>query len=231
MYGEECCPMSSFRSEWAARPDFHPEFGYLCPSPRRRRRLRPVLVAAAAVLAVGATMALAAAHRGDADGPALTVQSDTGADAIQASTPAAEVTAAPAPPQDTCKAAASGDPAGSFLGLHCRSSKPHTVRHGARAAYRVAVVILGRRDAPPAPAEAATVVAPGNEPAEKPVAAPAPLAHATPHPKKPRADVAGFGRELGRQDATVNAYAYDPYYERYRSDSLQRGFGGWFGGR
>jgi hypothetical protein len=231
MHREEFCPMSSFRSEWAARPDFHPEFGYLCPSPRRRRRLRLVLVAATAVLAVGATMALAAAHRGDADGRAAAVQRDSGADVTRASTSAADVAATPAPSQDACKAAASGDPVGSFLDLHCRSSKQH-VRHGARAAYRVAVVILGRTDAPPVPAEAAPVTAAGNEPggAEKPVAAtsPAPLAHAAPRPKKPKADVT---LALSRQNATVDAYAYDPYYNRYRADSLQRGYGGWFGGR
>jgi hypothetical protein len=233
MYGEECCPMSSFRSEWAARPDFHPEFGYLCPSARRRRRVRFVLVAATAVLAVGATMALAAAHRGDAEGRAAAVQRDASAEVTQASTSAADAVAAPAPApmQDACKAAASGDPVGSFLDRHCRSSKQH-VRHGARAAYRVAVVILGRTDAPPVPAEAAPVTAAGNDPAgvEKPVAAmsPAPLAHATPHPKKPRADAT---LALSRQNATIDAYAYDPYYNRYRADSLQRGYGGWFGGR
>jgi hypothetical protein len=228
--------MSSFRSEWAARPDFHPEFGYLCPSLRRRRRLRVVLVTAATVLAVGATMAFAAAHRGDADGLARTVQPDTGADAtpIPASTPAtstpADAAASPAPLPDTCKAAASGDPAGSFLGLHCRSGKPQHVRHGARAAYRVAVVILGRKDAPPAPVEATTVTAAGDEPtgAEKPVAALSPAPHATPHPKKPKADVT-FARELGPQNAGADAYADDPYYDRYRSGSLQRGFGGLFG--
>jgi len=225
--------MSSFRSEWGARADFHPEFGYLCPSPRRRRRLRPVLVGAAVVFAVGATMALAAVHRGDADGLAPTAQGDTGADATQASTPAAstpaaDVAASPVPLPDTCKAAANGDPAGSFLGLHCRSNKQH-VRHGARAAYRVAVVILGRKDAPPAPVEAAVTTA-ANEPtgAEKPVAALSPAPHATPHPKKPKADVT-LARELGPQNAGVDAYADDPYYHRYRSGSLQRGFGGLFG--
>jgi hypothetical protein len=243
MYGKECCPMSSFRPEWAARPDFHPEFGYLCHSPRRRRRLRLVLAAAVAALGVGATMALAGAHRGDAEGDGLapTVQADMRLDSATPSTPAGGAAASVAPTQSTCKSAATADPAASFLSVTCRSSKLHA-RHGARAAYRVAIVVPVRSDVPPASTEdASKPVAPtANGPsgvaagAQEPAAAmsPAPTVHATPRPRKPKVapDVA-MARELSRQDAMVNAYAYDPSYERLRSDSPQRGFGGLFGGR
>ena len=59
--------MSGSRSDWPR--DFHPEFGLLCPSPRRRRGIRLALVSAVATMAIGATMGLAVAHWPDGEAP------------------------------------------------------------------------------------------------------------------------------------------------------------------
>jgi hypothetical protein len=136
--------------------------------------------------------------------------------------------AASAPTHDPCKPDATQDPASSFLNSSCRSSKLHA-RHGVRAAYRVAIVVLGRTNAPPAPPEAAPITASANEPAggEKPTAA-MPPTH-KPHPRKKAAASVSVAHELSRPNTAFSAYAYNPYYNGFRSDSLQHGFGGSFG--
>ena len=58
--------MSQPRSDWPAT-DFHPEFGFLCPSPRRRRSIRRAVVCIMAGMAIGATVQLAVAHWRDSD--------------------------------------------------------------------------------------------------------------------------------------------------------------------
>jgi hypothetical protein len=137
--------MSNSRSGWPLAPDFHPEFGLLCPSPRRRRALRLATVAVLAVLGVGATMGLAIAHRTDGEELAaalLTVQEQLPARPFDSSANAGEVTRAPA----SCQAGTSEDMAALFLNPSCGARKPHA-RHGARETNRIATVIVGRMDA------------------------------------------------------------------------------------
>jgi hypothetical protein len=137
--------MSSSRSGSPLAPDFHPEFGLLCPSPSRRRALRLGPVAILATLAVGATMGLAIAHRTDAEGLAvasLTVEEQPPARPFDISANSPQLTRA----QASCQAGTSEDLAALFLNPSCGSRKPHA-RHGARETSRVATVILGRMDA------------------------------------------------------------------------------------
>src|SRR5258708_26382696 len=136
--------MSRSRSDWPAAPDFHPEFGLLCPSPRRRRSLRLVVLSVVSTMAIGATMGLAVAHWHDGEGLASTVQPMEGlagaleipAGAAQRSATAADVDALPAADaHESCKAGVS-DLAAFFLNPTCGSSRLHA-RHGARAGNRV----------------------------------------------------------------------------------------------
>ena len=58
-----------------AVPDYHPEFGLLCPSPRRRRGMRLAALCAVTAMAIGATMGLAVA-RWPASGDGLAAASE-----------------------------------------------------------------------------------------------------------------------------------------------------------
>src|ERR1700732_808467 len=49
-------------TDWPSAPDFHPEFGFLCPSPRRRRSVRLAVASVITGMAIGATIELAVAH-------------------------------------------------------------------------------------------------------------------------------------------------------------------------
>ena len=137
--------MSNSRYGWPPAPDFHPEFGLLCPSPRRRRALRLATVAVlSAALGIGATMGLAVAHRTDGEELAaalLTVQEQLPARPFDISANSREVTRARA----SCRAGTSEDMAALFLNPSCGARKPHA-KHGARETNRVATVIVGRMD-------------------------------------------------------------------------------------
>jgi hypothetical protein len=43
-------------TDWPSAPDFHPEFGFLCPSPRRRRSVRLAVASVITGMAIGATI-------------------------------------------------------------------------------------------------------------------------------------------------------------------------------
>jgi hypothetical protein len=232
--------MSRSRSQWPAdwpvTPNSHPEFGYLRPSPRRLRRLRFFALAATAVMAIGATMGLAAAHRGDEEDPAPTVQADVAANPMPPSASAHDASPI-SHVQESCKMTATRNPAGAFLSPTCRSSKLHA-RHGAQAEYRVAIVILGRTNAPAVTTDAAPKRAAesANQPTEattaieKPTAiSPAAGGPATPHLKPKTAPDISLARAFSRQDAMANAYAYAPQYDSVRPDLRQSGFGSSFG--
>jgi hypothetical protein len=226
--------MSGSRSDWPV--DFHPEFGLLCPSPRRRRGLRLALASMVAIMAVGATMGLAVAHWPDGEALAAAVQPNDEQPLV------APIDASPVGrAQESCKAGASQDLAVFFFGSTCSSGRPHA-RHGARAANRVATVILGRVDAAPVAPEPVAVAAiepsqvtagVGARTAQKSTNAMTPAQPALP-PKKakamsgaaPGAPIAlnSPGRALSRQGdavnaAAVSAYAATPRFGRAAFDS------------
>src|SRR5580693_9058745 len=133
--------MTSSGSDWPAAPDFHPEFGFLCPSARKRRGLRLAMALLATTLAIGATMGFALEHRTEEVGPAATAAA---AEPPPEATPAADPTRV----RETCNGDLVQGLATFFLNINspCASSKPHA-RHGARIANRVATVIIGRTEA------------------------------------------------------------------------------------
>lgn len=161
-------PVSAVRSDWPVAPDFHPEFGFLCPSPSRLRRLRVAMTLTLAGIGIGATIELAVAHWGDSGAAAQTLiagpieeeplgkaaavprPSGIRIASMQPSESAALTETWPLPQHGSCKDAVSRDPAASFLNPDCWSGKVHA-RHAGRTAYRVATFIVGRTDLPPAP--------------------------------------------------------------------------------
>lgn len=163
--------MSTLGSDWPPAPDFHPEFGFLCPSPRRRRGMRLALTFVMAGMAIGATMELALAHwrdKGVVPSPAVRSVDEEALD-LRSALPAAldrpigsarpSASAAEADglmttrPQGFCKEMGARDLAAAFLNPSCRLGNLHA-RHGARTTYRVATVIVGRIDSLPTPAAA-----------------------------------------------------------------------------
>jgi hypothetical protein len=218
--------MSRSRSHWPAMPDSHPEFGLLCPSPRRRRCIRLVMLSLATIMAIGATMGLAIAHRTDAESPASMVQPTDERPLAGASTAGDAATGA----RQSCKADVATDLASYFLGSACAPNKPHA-RHGARAANRVATVILGRVDAAPAtpaaqaagPAIKSSQLSAGNT--EKSANIGTAAVGPTALPKKPKAKASApialtpAAGELSRRNgmlgaAAPNAYASAPKFGR-----------------
>lgn len=250
--------MSSSRSGWPAGPDFHPEFGFLCPSPRRRRAIRVAVLSIATTVAISATMGLAVAHWSDGGGQAsrpIDQRPPAGvlahpANSSKRSLPAAGADASPVTPvpvtlrQESCNAGAT-DPAAFFFNQACGSRRFHA-RHGARANNRVATVILGRVDAAPeatgsAPRRLAVAT---NEPSQTADKSTNPL---TAPPKKrkasPDAPITPAAREPSRQNDMLNggmvsAYAstpkfgrepFEPYRDKSRSTALQSSFDAPFG--
>jgi hypothetical protein len=239
--------MSRSRSDWPAMPDFHPEFGLLCPSPRRRRCIRLMVLSVATAMAIGATMGLAIAHRTDGVGSAFMVRPTDERPLASAPTAGAAATRA------SCKTDVATDLASFFFGPSCEPNKPHA-RHRARATNRVATVILGRMDAPAPPG--APVAAPAIESsqrsagnAEKSANLTTAAVERTARPRKPKpkpsapialtpavhppiwqngtfaapapdayASAPKFGRE-----------AYDPYRATFRSAARRSGFDAPFG--
>jgi len=213
-------------------PEYHPEFGMLCPSPRRRRGMRLAALCAVTAMAIGATMGFAVA-RWPASGDGLAAASEP-----TNSSPLARVSASggASPGHKSCKPEkvdAFKDLLALFLAPDCGSSRH--VRHGARTDNRVANVIIGRTDAAPAPTA---------ETAAEPVEAKATDSDKTSNvataaveppksPKKPKLKA----REPGRQNAMLNPYvgprfgheAYDPYRNPYRATGAQSGFDPSFG--
>jgi hypothetical protein len=229
--------MSTLRSDWPATPNFHPEFGLLCPSPQARRRMRLALVGAMTGMVIGAAMELAVAHRNDADAGVSNPVADSNDAQPPAPRTAGEVTGVPkasaraleragnsveavvASPPGGCRDVAANDAAASFIGPTCRSGKPH-VRHTARTGNRVATVIVGSVAAPVAPTEAEPVLATvaALEPTQasagataKSILTPAQLTvgRATPAPKERRTAAPAHLDSAG-----INAYAAVPWSGR-----------------
>jgi hypothetical protein len=140
-------PDQTYRDQtYRGMPDFHPEFGLLCPSPRRRRALRLATIVILAALAIGATMGLAVADRTDPEALAaksLTVEEQLPARPFDISTNSPQ----PARAQASCRAGTSDDLEALFFNPSCGARKSHA-KHGAQAARRVAATVAGRADAP-----------------------------------------------------------------------------------
>jgi len=222
--------MSSSRSDGSAAPDFHPEFGFLCPSARKRRALRLAAALLATTLAIGATMGLALEHRTEEVGPAAT------APAAEQPLPQASPAADPASVHATCKGDLDQGLASLFLNINspCGSSKPHA-KHGARMANRVATVIIGRTEALPTPS-----ATPADEPsqvdggkAEGPASETAAAPERAAAPKKPKTKTTAMALASPAVGAAVSAYAavprsrlqyYQPYGDPFRSIASQGGF-------
>ena len=141
--------MSSSWANGSAAPDFHPEFGCLCPSARKRRGVRLATAIVVTTLAIGVTMGFAVAYHPDVTRPATMAPPIDEPPPAESAVPAADATRA----HESCKGDAAQDPAAFFLNPACRSNKPHA-RHGARAANHVATVIIGRTEALPTPGAA-----------------------------------------------------------------------------
>jgi hypothetical protein len=222
--------MSNSRSDWPSAPDFHPEFGFLCPSARRRRGLRLATVIVATTLAIGTTVGFAVAHRTDGVGLPSTTQPTDEPPVAGIAAPTVD-----APRQhETCQGDVAQDLAAFFLNSACGSNKPHA-KHGARVANRVATVIIGRADAPPAPTAAIESSQVGGGNTEKPASVATAAIERTAPPKKPKAKASpatALAANGPAVDAAVNAYAsvprsrlqsYQPYGDPFRSIAPQRG--------
>jgi hypothetical protein len=125
---------------------FHPEFGLLCPSPRRRRALRLASAVVMAGLAIGTTMGFAVAHRTDAEAlaaTALTVEEQLPARPFDISENSPQRLGASA----SCRTGTSDDLEALFLKPSCGTRKPHA-KHGARATRPGGTAVVGRADVP-----------------------------------------------------------------------------------
>jgi hypothetical protein len=229
--------MPSSRSDWPATPNFHPEFGRLCPSSSRLGGMRLAMVSIVAALAIGATMGFAVAHWSDGTRIGLaglpkepvTGALDIPASSVQRSMSTDEPGASPVlRAQESCEAGVSRVLAAIFLDSSCDSVKNHA-RHRARASNHVATVIIGRMD--PAPAASTATVA-AIEPSaigasgEKSVAASTPPLEQRAHHKKAKATSGGTSAY-----ASAPQFGRDPYEPRgpYRYVAPQSSFDGRFG--
>jgi hypothetical protein len=132
-------------------PGYHPEFGYLCPSPAVRRRVRLTVISAGIGMLIGAGVVLSLMDRRFADGqrnePALTAgQVDQDRTAIakapdaedQASLVASQDNASVPSMQGGCK-----DEGASFLNSRCGSARKRKAHAARPPAARLATVEIG----------------------------------------------------------------------------------------
>jgi hypothetical protein len=206
----------------------HPEFGLLCPSPRRRRALRLTILSIATTLAIGATMGLAVARWPGGEETATPAQ------------PASEPAPAPAPVQtpeparvhETCKA-----DTGSLSSFFLDSTCGKHVRHGGRSAGRVATVIIGHTDVAPEPTQTVPPTAaatgpskPGAASAEKSETATAATAEQTTPIKKPKPKAIVPNADAPNAFASTATRSYDSFGSPFHSIFPQSGsspFGQW----
>jgi hypothetical protein len=220
--------MPSSHPGWSPPPDFHPEFGRLCPSARRRRGMRLAVVSIMATLAIGASMGLAALPKE----PIAGVR-DLSASSMQRSVTAADVASPVTRAQESCETGAMHALAAIFLDSTCGTAKGHA-RHGGHVPNRVATVIIGRTDASAAPTTSpATAAAVAIEPSQ---AAGSGVEKSTASMTPP------LERRASRPKAKTNSGAPDPYasiprsgrdsyeaYDRSRYVAPQSRFDGRFG--
>jgi hypothetical protein len=150
-----------------ASANFHPEFGYLCPTGALRRKLRgaAVTILAGTMIAAGTALALMPQLAPHPSGDGARVEPvpsvmpsimampaiDQAADRAEVSRPATAAATIAAPVTERAAAArafaACDDLSGSFLAAHCqlgKTGKSHLARTAHPASNRVASVSIGR---------------------------------------------------------------------------------------
>lgn len=124
--------MAPSRSDWPGA--YHPEFGLLVPSPRRRGTLRLIAAGVVATVAVGTTMGLAGTHRPDRDAPAAPTIATEELDYPKTSAPAVDFAPFATGGQNFCNSVSAQDPVAAFLHPDCNAPKLRHGRHGANKA-------------------------------------------------------------------------------------------------
>jgi hypothetical protein len=149
------CAMRSYCAEW---PEFHPEFGLLCPSARQRRFARVATVFFITIMVVGASRVLAAAHRPSPEDTylAMLLKDEAPVDPpIQVALLSEDTDeATPAPPADPCKSLSPDDLAGYFLNPGCKIQGRRGQHHINNVSRGVATFVFARVEPPPAPLSA-----------------------------------------------------------------------------
>jgi hypothetical protein len=154
--------MSSWDSEFASTPSFHPEFGVLCPSQRFLHRLRQTAVAIVlAVIVIGGTaLALApqlSPHRDivreEGMRGGIELLPDNSASAVQPDTSKAPAGSSAMAFVSRARAQAQCDDlSDSFLSPQCqlgKSGKAHLARTAHQQGAQVSTVVLGRTETHP----------------------------------------------------------------------------------
>jgi hypothetical protein len=125
--------------------DFHPEFGYLCPTPRIRLKLRMIAILASIGMTIGAISVLAPVHSegGESDRRELALSAAAAvptADEAPAMTLPSSTAAlrAPAPCQDLL---------GSFANHQCESGKSRSARSTRGAPHGIVSLPIGHSGA------------------------------------------------------------------------------------
>jgi hypothetical protein len=228
--------------------DFHPELGYLLPTPRKRRQIRRVAMTASAAVVVAAISAFALAHReggfggrGDFVSAAAAAVAPT-TDEMPAIAPVRPIAvtdvsgALPAPP--FCQ-----DLLGSFIDPQCRPGKPRKSRTARRASSQVVSIPIGRgasvaRDetsSPTSKPRAQDKVVASTLALAKPSAdaAPDPSASSANPSPKPSTKSAHKRKARSPDNGGLSAYAAAPWYGRnaYSSAVRPAPFGGGNWGR
>jgi hypothetical protein len=214
-----------FQSEVTVAPAYHPEFGYLCPSPGVRRRIRAAMISAAVGMLIGASIVLSLTDRRPADGQRSERTLTAGqaerdwsavakaADSENSVLPVASQDSAGAPSvQGACK-----DEGASFLNPKCRSGTKRKAHAARPFATRLATIEIGR-----IPTQAGA--GPSKPPEETPLSSNGAIERAAVPAKKStrHARVRERPREPSGDGSNAFAYAF-PYAQYYRRDDTYRG--------
>jgi hypothetical protein len=144
-------PPNGIYPQFLSSDDFHPELGYLCPTPRMRLKLRMIAILASIAMMIGAISVLARVHRdgGESDRRALALSAAAAvptadeAPAMTLSSPTAETGAsgalrAPASCQDLL---------GAFVNHQCESGKSRASRSRRGAPHQIVSLPIGHSGA------------------------------------------------------------------------------------
>lgn len=233
------------RSRCQSTPSFHPEFGYLCPSGRRRGGIRQAAALVTSAMVLAGSMALFGLADRSADASDQVLAAATIDDAqpglaagnsmLATMQPGSEMPAAfDAEQRSPYAERGCDDLVSSFLDHGCRAKAPRK-RHAGRSGRRVATVVIGSVATPSSGAEDARLQPRGANATASTPSIPLPVARptvmaATPvTAKKPKITQS---RDLDppRKDASVDAYARADDGERNGNAPRLAGFPFLFGG-